>query len=238
VTASYRFGAGAASPPAGSIKQLAKPVNGVRRAQNPVAAAGGADAEDEESIRTLGPRSALLLGRAVSILDMETAAALVPGVISAAAEWRWEGKRQRPVVKVWYIGGAGLEPTISARLHAITDPSTPIDVEVALALAPILSIDVGTDARYVAADVAIAVQGALLDPETGLLAAERIGIGKPVFRSRIFEAVLAVPGAAGVRALLWNGSAFSSYGKTPGAGKYFNFEAGNLVISGSPTTYG
>lgn len=235
VVASYRFGAGAASPPAGSITKIAKAAPGLRGVVNPVAAAGGADAENAEAIRTLAPRSALLLGRAVSIQDMEVAAAAAPGVVAAAAEWRWEGVRQRPVVKVWYIGEPGLEAALSQRLRALSDPSTPIDVEVAQALSPALAIDVETDPRAMADDVAGEVHAALLDPETGLLAKSRIGVGKPVFRSAIFEAVVSVPHALGVRAIHWNGSIFLVYGKSPGAGKYFDFEAGNLTVTGSPT---
>jgi hypothetical protein len=238
VVASYRFGAGAASPSAGSITQVVQPQAGLQGVVNPVAAAGGADAERAEQIRTLAPRSALLLGRAVSIQDMEAAAARVPGVVAAVAEWRWEGRRQRPVVKVWYIGPPGLESTVSRRLRGISDPSTPIDVEVAAPLAPVLSIDVETDERHLATDVARAVEAALLDEHQGLLANERIGIGRALFRSRVFEAVLAVRGAAGVRALLWDGDPWdegppAGYGKSPGAGRYFDFESGNLLVSGS-----
>src|SRR5262249_34720652 len=130
ILARYRFGAGAASPPAGSIKQVVQPLPGLQGVVNPVAATGGADAEKAEQIKSLAPRSALLLGRAVSIQDMEAAASRVPGVVAAVAEWRWEGKRQRPVVKVWYIGSPGLESTVSRRLRGISDPATPIDVEV------------------------------------------------------------------------------------------------------------
>jgi hypothetical protein len=233
VVARYRFGAGAASPPAGSITKIAKPAPGLRAAVNPVPAAGGADAEPVEAIRTLAPRSALLLGRAVSIQDMQAAAAATPGVIAAAAEWRWEGKRQRPVVKVWYIGEAGIEHTIEQRLRAISDPSNPIDATPAQPLRPVLAVDVETDARFVAADVAAAVAAHLLDPDIGILSNERIGVGQPVFRSVIFEAVLSVRGAAGVRSLQWDKALFHAYGKSPGAGRYFDFEAGNLRIMGS-----
>jgi hypothetical protein len=233
VVASYRFGAGAASPPAASIAKIAKPAHGLRGIVNPVAASGGADAEDAEHIRTLAPRSALLLGRAVSIDDMYAAAAATPGVIAAAAEWRWEGKRQRPVVKVWYIGESGLEATIERRLRAISDPATPIDATRAQPIDPTLAIDVETDARYVAADVTAAVRTLLLDESAGILSNERIGVGKPVFRSVIFEAVLTVPGAIGVRSLQWNNGLFADYGKSPGAGRYFDFESGNLIVTGS-----
>ena len=136
------------------------------------------------------------------------------------------------------IGSPGLESTVSQRLRGISDPSTPIDVEVATPLTPELSIDVETDERYLSADVVLAVEAALLDEEAGLLANERIGIGKALFRSRVLEAVLSVPGAVGVRALLWDDDPWdegppAGYGKSPGAGRYFDFESGHPFVSGS-----
>jgi hypothetical protein len=52
VIAYYRFGAGEAAPPAGSIKALAKPVPGLSSVRNPVAASGGEDAESSTRLRT------------------------------------------------------------------------------------------------------------------------------------------------------------------------------------------
>jgi predicted phage baseplate assembly protein len=235
VIASYRFGAGMKAPPAGSIEQLARPTPGIKSVNNPVAAGGGADRAGEEEIRDLAPKSALLLGRAVSILDMEAAARAAPGVVDAAAAWRWDAVRQRPVVKIWFIGAASLAPEVSARLRALSDPGTPIDVAVAQPRYATLSIDVESDPRAVAADVALAVRAALLDARDGLLPAARIGIGRPLFRSRIFAAVLEVPHTAGVRGLLWNRSPFISYGKNPGAGWFFDLEP-NLHVTATAAT--
>jgi hypothetical protein len=101
-------------------------------------------------------------------------------------------------------------------------------------LTPVLAIDVETDPAYVASDVAAAVAAFLLDEDSGLLSNAQIGAGKPIFRSVIFEAVLSVAGAVGVRSLQWNEQVFAAYGKTPGAGAYFDFEEGNLIVTGSP----
>src|SRR5262249_47025604 len=101
VVATYRFGAGSAAPPAGVIKQRAKPTDGIKSVVNPVGAAGGSDAETADSIKISAPRSALLLGRAVSMDDMQAAAMGVHGVQAASAEWRFDGARQRAVAKVW-----------------------------------------------------------------------------------------------------------------------------------------
>ena len=232
VTASYRFGAGTASPPAGSIQQLARPVPGLKAVRNPVAAFGGADAESGEQIAVYAPRSALLLGRAVSIQDLEAAAATVGGVRAVSAEWRWNVERQRPVVQIYYIGPTPLGATVSQKLRGLTDPTTPIAVDPAAPLPRTLALQIEIDPRHLEATVLAAVRVALLSPETGILAAERIGIGRALFRSRIFATVLAVAGALAVRGLLLDGADFPDYGITPGAGKYFDFEQSGLVLNG------
>ncbi|MFB3132599.1 MAG: hypothetical protein ACE10K_08785, partial [Rhodothermales bacterium] len=232
VVAYYRFGAGAASPPAGSITQLAKPVKGLQRVRNPVAAFGGDGAEAAEGLRTYAPASALLLGRAVSMLDMEAAAAGVAGVRAVRTEWRWHAGKQRPVVQVWYIGEAGVETTVSQTLRGLTDPATPIDVEQAQGLPLTLSLDLEIDERYLEDEVIDAVRARLMDEERGLLAPERIGIGRPLYRSRVFEEVLAEPGTVTVRSLTRDGAPFPGFAISPGAGQYFDLENGALVLNG------
>ena len=67
IRADYRYGAGAAKPPAGSIWSIAKPTKGLLSVIGPVPARGGADAETADELRTSAPASALTLGRAVSL---------------------------------------------------------------------------------------------------------------------------------------------------------------------------
>jgi len=232
VIASYRFGGGAAAPPAFAIKQIARPVAGLKSVVNPVAAAGGADAEGPETVRSAAPKSALLLGRAVSIDDFAAAAAAVGSVRFASAEWRWSKLRHRPVVQVWYVGATELKRLISQRLRGMADPSTPIDVTEAEGLPAVLTVDVQTDPRRDTPTVLGAVRDALLAPGKGLLEPERQGIGTTLFRSTIMQTVLTVPGAVAVRALTLNGVSFSPYGRNPGPGKFFDFEAA-LSVTGS-----
>jgi hypothetical protein len=233
VVAQYRFGGGAASPPAFGITQIARPVPGLKSVVNPVAAGGGADAEGPDSVRTAAPKTALLLGRAVSIDDFAAAAAAVGSVRLATAEWRWSALRHRAVVQVWYVGAAGLESLVSQRLRGIADPATPIDITQATGGPAALGIDVQTDPMWDTATVLAAVRDALEEPGKGLLKPEKQGIGNTLFRSVIFEAVLAVPGAVAVRALTIDGSPFEPYGRNPGSGRYFDFE-GALSVTGSP----
>jgi hypothetical protein len=237
VVAYYRYGAGAASPPAGSITQLAKPAQGLKSVRNPVGAAGGTDAEESTGLRTFAPRSALLLGRAVSIQDMEAAAA-AQGVRAVSAEWRWNQTKQRPVVQIYYIGEPGIESKIAQALRALADPTTPINVSAATPVAREISLDIEINPRYLEEDVLVAVRDALLNKETGLLSPERIGIGKPLYRSRIFETVLAVAGALAVRGLLIDGVGFSDFAITPGAGNYFDFESGAVLLNGKAGSNG
>jgi hypothetical protein len=234
VLASYRFGGGAASPPAFGIKQIARPVPGLKAVVNPVAAAGGADAEGPDSIRTAAPKWALLLGRAVSIDDFGAAASAVGGVRFATAEWRWSAKKHRAVVQIWYIGADGLKSLVSQRLRGIADPSTPIDVEQAQPQTVALAIDVETDPARDTAAVLAAVHAELLAPGIGVLEPEQLGIGQPLFRTAIMRAVLTVPGAVSVRKLTLAGADFSNYGLSPGAGRYFDLE-NSLSITGSPS---
>jgi hypothetical protein len=235
VVASYRHGAGAASPPAGSLVQLAAPVAGVASVRNPVAAAGGADAEGAATLRRAAPASALLLGRAVSIQDMEAVAAGAPGVRATRVEWRWHGRRQGPVVQVWYVGEAGIELALAQTLRRLSNDTTAIDVDPAVGRPVHLALDLEVDPRRLKDDVLREARAALLGDE-GLLAPERIGIGLPLYRSRIFAAVMAVEGVHGVRAILWDGKPFADFARSPGAGRYFDLEAGALLLNGQDGT--
>ncbi|HRI60011.1 MAG TPA: hypothetical protein PK228_09820, partial [Saprospiraceae bacterium] len=120
IVAHYRFGAGKAAPPAGAVSQIAKPVQGLQSIENPMPASGGDDAEPAEQIRENAPKSALILGRVVSIQDMEAVAYSLPGVRSVQAEWRWSSGKQRPVAHIWYIGEAGIEKILTQRLRNLS----------------------------------------------------------------------------------------------------------------------
>ena len=207
ITATYRFGAGAAKPPAGAIGQLARPVAGLRRVVNPVAAGGGADADQPKDIRRNAPNSALLLGRAVSVPDFEALAREFGGVINAHVEWAWDETSQSAVVKVWFISDGGdIAKALRAFLIGQADPHTPLVAEEAKAQPSQLIIDLEIDPRFNTQDVIEQVKQALTTPDTGLLALENIPIGCPLFRSRIFEAVLSVEGTRSVRAMTVDGT--------------------------------
>ena len=221
IVATYRFGAGAASPPAGGITQLGKPIKGVTSVKNPVPAAGGDDAQPAAQVRTYAPRSALLFGRAVSIRDMEALAAGQTGVQAVQAGWMWDAQLQLPAVQIWYIGAQSIASDVATALRAATAPATPIKAAMATPIAADLVVNVLADPRYQASAVEAAVATRLSAAGSGLLSPELIGIGQPLYRSRIFAEVLAVDGATDVQGLLWQGQPFADYAQTPGPGAWF-----------------
>ncbi len=232
VVANYRFGAGEASPPEDSITQIAKPVKGVGSVENPVAAAGGSDAESSDNIRTYAPKSTLILGRAVSIYDMEAVASSEPGVRAVSAEWRWHEVKQRAVIQIWYIGANEINETISQKLRSLSEDTNPIGVTTAQGINSKLSLQLEIDPRYLEINVLSTVRSVLMDKDRGLLAPERIGIGKPLYRSKIFGEVTAIEGVVAVDNILWNGESFKNFAMSPGAGKYFDLEEGMLLLNG------
>jgi hypothetical protein len=237
VIADYRFGAGAAAPPADSVKQPLRQVDGLRTMRNLLPAYGGSDAEGPQELALRAPRSALLLGRAISLVDIETAAAQQNGVRAASAAWRWDEQGLRPAVAVCYIGDAQLAPDIRAALRALAEDDAPISVQAAVAQQARLDVDLGIDPLYVPSEVSAAVSRALfaevvLPGSGGLLRAERLGPDGVLFASAVVRAVMDVPGVAQLRALSLDGAPFTDTGRRPAAGAYFDFAAGGVWING------
>jgi hypothetical protein len=229
ITATYRFGAGAAKPPAGAISQLARPVEGLRRVVNPVAAGGGADADQPKDIRKNAPNSALILGRAVSIADFEALAREFGGVINAHVEWAWDESCQRAAVMVWFISDGGdIAKELRAFLIGQADPNTPLVAVQAQARPSQLVIDLEIDPRFKREIVARQVKDALTNPDTGILAQENIQIGRPLFRSRIFDIALSVEGARSIRGMTVDGRP-APFAITVEQGRYRDFLNGLVV---------
>lgn len=237
VVADYRFGAGAPVPPADSVKQVTRPVAGLRKIRNVLPAFGGSDAEAPAELGVRGPRSALLLGRAISLVDIETAAAQQAGVRAARAQWRWDAHGLRPAVVVSYIGDAQLAPTIQAALRALAEHDAPISAVSSPPQSARLDVDIEVDPLLVPADVVAAVGQALFDAVTlpgtgGLLRAERLGPDGVVFQSVLVRCVMDVTGVVALRALDFDGTPFIEMARQPAAGTHFDFAGGGVWING------
>ncbi|MGE5806937.1 MAG: hypothetical protein ACM34M_14180, partial [Ignavibacteria bacterium] len=155
-----------------------------------------------------------------------------PGVRAVKSEWRWHSKKQCPSIHIWYIGEKGIESIISQRLRNISDPSTSFIVEQAQSIPVVLSIAIEIDTRFLEIKVLTQVREFLMNKETGLLSPENIGIGLPLYRSRIFESVLKIPGTLAIRNINWNNTTFSDFAIHPGSGNYFDLEQGKVLLNG------
>jgi hypothetical protein len=231
VKASYRYGAGAAKPPAESIKQIVKPVKGITTVFNPMRAFGGRNAESKENIRFNSPKLSLLLDRAVSIIDIEAIAANFLDVRAVKAEWFWVENLQRPAVTIWYIGARGTKDLLYQKFKSYSDPALTIFVQQAKAIELDISIVIEVNGQYIDENVKKEVEESLLNKKTGILAPENIGIGIPLYRSHIIEQVMSVEGVMNVSQIGWNGDQRGDFATQSDPGTYYDVEGGKLRIS-------
>lgn len=230
IQADYRFGAGVAKPPPGAVNQIAVPVRGLASVRAPLPAIGGADAETAAELRTDAPKSALTLGRAVSLADFEALARSYPGVLNATVGWGWDTRRQRAAVKLWIIADGG-DPSREL-VNWITGQAAiglSLSAEQAgEASVSTLSITLEIAARHDPEIVRAAAFSALYETRTGLLAPVNVQIGKPLFRSVLTHRLHQVAGVASVVSVLLDGLPMI-HAINPGAGKWFNLEAGTTL---------
>jgi predicted phage baseplate assembly protein len=240
VVATYRVGAGAASPPAGKLTVIAQSYPGLRGVLNPLAVGGGADPDPPDQIRRYAPRSVLAFGRAVSVFDYEAIAAQAPGVTRARAVWAWNDARQRALVTVYVGDDSAAATSAKSVLAAAGDPNRPVQVvqatEVAVALSLTLTLTPGMDAGAIGAGVI----AALTDMETGLFGSWILSIGQPLFDSQIEAAVLAVSGVVAITAagFIADGATDPGPLHNPGEGGYYTLDPADVTLVTEPDSHG
>ncbi len=229
VVATYRYGSGAAAPPAGRLTTIMHPQPNLASIQNPVAVSGGADPQSPDDVRGDAPASVSTFGRAISAADFQQIAARAPGVARAAAQWTFASAAQRALVTV-YVGDDDAAVTAAATaLASAEDPNRPVAVlpaqpqEIGVSCSLLVAAD-----REVAAVVAAAT-AALSDPVAGLFSPARMGIGAPLYRSAA-SAALMVPGVLAVHELLVLSSEDEVF--DPGPDGFFVLSVDNLTING------
>lgn len=230
IRADYRFGAGAAKPPPGSIQSIARPVKGLASVIGPLPARGGADAETADELRQSAPAGALTLGRAVSLADFEAMARSYPGVLNAASAWAWDARRQRATAKIWIIAdGADPSAELAVWLSARAAPDLIVAAEVAgTAAFTTLSISLSFADGHDPAVVRDAAFVALFDDDTGFLAPRNQVIGGALFRSALTHRLHQVTGVATVPTILLDGLAMP-HAVGAGQGNWFDLESGTTV---------
>jgi len=124
--------------------------------------------------------------------------------------------------------GGDIAQKLRAFLIGFADPNTPLTAVEAKPQVSKLVIDLDIDDRFDRKSVAAQVKQVLTNSETGLLALQNIPIGRPLFRSRLFDAVLSVEGARSVRALTVDGLA-APFAITVGLDRYRDFLSALVV---------
>ena len=198
ITATYRYGSGAAVPDAGALTVILQPQPGLQAILNPVPVGGGSDPDPRSKITQLAPKSVLTFNRAISADDFQVIASRAPGVRRASAAFSFDALEQRPRVKVW-VGDN--QNAVTAAWHAIAtaaDPNRLPSVTLATQIVIYISLTVIVDPRYQPLRVQAAVHDALLDPDKGLFGVNAVGIGQIFYDSQVFVACLSVAGVQAV----------------------------------------
>lgn len=243
VAATYRYGSGAARPPAGRLTTIVGRQANLAAIRNPVAVSGGADPQSPADVKTNAPASVFSFGRAISAADYEAVASQAAGVTRARAYWTFDAGTQRTLVKIYVNDDAGGVATASQALAGADDPNRPVTVSAARAIGVFVACTLVVAADRAVSDVVAAATAAFCDPVAGAFSPAQMGIGQRLYRSHV-EAALAVPGVAAVHQLTvtWTSAApppliltfFRQLGQVadPGEGAFFELRPANLTITG------
>lgn len=233
VVANYRYGSGAASPPAGRLTTMLSRQPNLASIHNPVPVSGGKDPQQPEDVKADAPASVFTFGRAISAVDYEVVAAQAAGVSRVKAYWTFDAAAQRTLVKIYVNDDAGGAANAARALAGSDDPNRPV------AVAAATEIDVSVTATLVVAsdrvidDVVATATAAVTDPDTGAFGPSAMGIGQWLYRSHV-DAALSVPGVVAVHQLqvTWGSHGPLDEMADPGEGAYFSLPTANLTLTG------
>jgi len=228
VRATYRFGAGAASIPAGSITQIVRGAPGLVRVRSPAPLTGGSERESAAELRQNGPASALILGRLISLPDFAARAQSFAGVLQSKVERAWDKQALSAVVKVWFIpneagGEEQLARALTRDLEALSEEGTIVEATPAKAKPDRLRVAVVVDPAYRPEDVTTAVFDVLADPKTGILAKANARIGGVLMRAELAAAIRSVAGVLDIDSIARSSGLFPAPGIRAPRGCYYDF---------------
>jgi hypothetical protein len=143
-------------------------------------------------------------------------------VTQAVASFVFDPLSQRPVVTLWIAGDANAPAAAAAALAGTAMPNEGLRIIPAIPVDSLLSLTYVRDPRYDDAAVQASLTVALLDPNTGPLGNNVVGIGQSIYQSQIDAACMAVPGVMAIQNVVMTppGSSLQRY--SPGAGSYFS----------------
>ena len=204
VRAEYRVGLGAlGNVRAEQISLLTDRPLGVTGVVNPIAASGGADRDDAESIRRNAPLAALALSplsRLISVTDYAHFARRFAGIGQANAVKLSDGAQPVVLVTVAGVNDVPLAPAgelmanLRLAFEAFGDPALPIEILTRELKALVLEARVAIDGDYRWDAVEPVIRRRLLDT----FSADSRALGRVVYLSEIVAVIQAVPGVVWV----------------------------------------
>jgi uncharacterized phage protein gp47/JayE len=230
VVASYRYGSGRASPPAGQLTTINQPQPNLASIKNPVPVSGGADRQSPGDVRAAAPASVITYGRAISASDYQQIALQAPGVSRATAYPVFDRREQRVLVTVYVDGGQAGAAAAANALEGAEDPYRPVLPVAANPIKLSLSCRLEVAAGQSADAVVAAAKAAVSSSAGGLFSPARMGIGQRLYRSAL-DAALMVPGVTAVKELVVTapGQALDEV-LDPGVGAYFHLPKKGISI--------
>jgi hypothetical protein len=210
-TATYRVGNGTVgNVGAGAIAHIVTDKGGIDAVTNPLPATGGTDPETIDEVRTAAPHAYRRQERAVTVEDWAEMARRHADVQRAVATFRWNGHGHTVFVTVDRYGGRVVTPEFREELTEFLDRyrlagyDLTVDVPRFVALELALFVCAGPDhfRSEIRREVLAALGTArLADRRTGLFHPDNYSFGDPVWLSRIYAAVMAVPGVTSAKAI-------------------------------------
>jgi hypothetical protein len=199
VTARFRIGTGLSGRVGADVLTLpmTRPL-GLRSVTNPLPTGLAADLESPSAVRTNAPRTALTLGRVVSLSDVEDFARSVPGIGKAMATWLWDGRHRFVHLTVAGSGGQTLDDQARSDLRSVLldagDARLPLRVDAAEVVPVRVSISVVVDPAHEAKAVLDAVARSV----SAALSIEARTLGQPLTNGDVILAAHAVAGVVAV----------------------------------------
>jgi hypothetical protein len=199
VTARFRIGTGLAGRLGADVLTLpmSRPL-GLRSVTNPLPTGLAADLESSSEVRANAPRTALTLGRVVSLRDVEDFARSVPGIGKALATWLWDGRHRFVHLTVAGSGGQALDDQARSDLRSVLldagDSRLPLRVDAAEVVPVQVSVSVVVDPAYEAKAVLDGVARSV----SAALSVEARTLGQPLTNGDVILAAHAAPGVVAV----------------------------------------
>jgi hypothetical protein len=210
--ASYRVGNGVAGNVAAEtialIDQTFPGAGFIQSLSNPLAASGGQDAETLEHVRQNAPVAFRTQERAVIPQDYVDRALQFPGVVRAAANFRWTGSWTTVFLTVERSANAAVDASFKAGLESYLEryrmAGYDLEVEDAVRVPLRVAMHVCVETGFVAADIeqlllGLFTSGLKPDGTPGVFNPSAFLMGQPFYLSPLYAAAQAVQGVASVR---------------------------------------